>query len=406
MQGSRIRRFLFYGGIDREDYDAVRPMLWKRNLVALRITAALAGGIGLLFLVLNLLLRTGVWVPYLFLLCGSAVTLLLLPLMKEDGSGKEIWSLLLCYGQIVLVCVYAGILSTQRSNHEIPATSVIVFIALLPLTIDDRPIRMFAVMLGESAAYLLLSGLLKSAHAFSLDVQNAVTFCVVGMVLYAVICTRNIRELHQSERIEKIQKSIISSLAAVVEERDENTGDHIQRTESYVEKLIERMKRLDRYSHLTEEYCNNVVLAAAMHDVGKIRIPDRILNKPGKLTEEEFAVMKKHAAYGEEIIRKTMGDIEEEEYCLVACNIARYHHERYDGTGYPEGLKGEEIPLEARIMALADVYDALVSQRVYKKAFSPEEARAAILEGNGTQFDPCLVPLFLEGVQDRADNAV
>ncbi len=406
MRSSRIDRFLFYGGIDREDYDSIRPMLWSRNLHALRITASLAGGIGALFLTVNLILRTGVWIPYLFLFCGSALTYGLQTLLREQRDRRELWSLLLCYGQMILVCGYACILSIQRSNHEVPATSVIVFIALLPLAVDDRPIRMFLVMLAESVVYLELSFLMKAPHAFSLDLQNVATFCIVGMVLYAVICTRNIRELHQSERIEKIQKSIISSLAAVVEERDENTGDHIQRTESYVEKLIERMKRLDRYSHLTEEYCNNVVLAAAMHDVGKIRIPDRILNKPGKLTEEEFAVMKKHAAYGEEIIRKTMGDIEEEEYCLVACNIARYHHERYDGTGYPEGLKGEEIPLEARIMALADVYDALVSQRVYKKAFSPEEARAAILEGNGTQFDPCLVPLFLEGVQDRADNAV
>lgn len=401
MQGNRFRRFLFYGGIDRENYDAIRPMLWKRNLRALRITAALARGIGVIFLVLNLLLRTGLWVPYLFLLCGSAVTLLLLPLIKEDGSGKEIWSLLLCYGQIILVCVYAGILSTQRSNHEIPATSVIVFIALLPLTIDDRPIRMFAVMLGESAVYLLLSNLLKSAHAFSLDVQNTVTFCIVGMVLYAVICTRNIRELHQSERIEKIQRSIITSLAAVVEERDENTGDHIQRTENYVEKLTRRMKKYERYSRLTEDYYNNVILAAAMHDIGKIRIPDRILNKPGRLTEEEFEIMKKHSGYGAEIIKKTMGDIEEEEYCSIACNIARHHHERYDGKGYPDGLKGEDIPLEARMMALADVYDALVSERVYKKPYSKEKAREILLEGNGTQFDPYLLPLFLDCVESE-----
>ena len=109
--------------------------------------------------------------------------------------------------------------------------------------------------------------------------------------------------------------------------------------------------------------------------------------------------MKKHAEYGEEIIGKTMGNIEEKEYLTIARNIAKYHHEHYDGKGYPEGLKGEEIPLEARIMALADVYDALVSARVYKEAYSEEKARAIIREGTGTQFDPELSPLFLECTQ-------
>jgi HD-GYP domain-containing protein (c-di-GMP phosphodiesterase class II) len=165
-----------------------------------------------------------------------------------------------------------------------------------------------------------------------------------------------------------------------------------------VEKLLIKMKANDNYSSLTKEYCSNTAMAAAMHDIGKIKIPDSILNKPGRLTEEEYAIMKKHSAYGAEIIQKTMNDVEERDYITIAYNIARYHHERYDGKGYPDGLKGEDIPLEARIMALADVYDALISERVYKKAFSEEKAREIILEGSGTQFDPNLVPLFLECV--------
>jgi HD-GYP domain-containing protein (c-di-GMP phosphodiesterase class II) len=229
--------------------------------------------------------------------------------------------------------------------------------------------------------------------------MNAVTFCIAGMILYGIICARNVREIYQNLRVERIQRSIISSLAAVVEERDENTGDHIQRTENYVEQLLLRMRKYARYSGLTEDYCSNVAFAAPMHDIGKIRIPDAILNKPGKLTKEEFEIMKRHAAFGGDIIRKTMSDVEEKEYCDIAYNIARYHHERYDGTGYPDGLKGEKIPLEARVMALADVYDALVSERVYKKAFSEEEARKIIMEGSGTQFDSNLVPLFLECVK-------
>lgn len=254
-------------------------------------------------------------------------------------------------------------------------------------------------MLCETVGYLVVSSLTKAPQAFSLDVMNAATFCLVGMVVYGIICARNIRELHQSVRVERIQRSVISSLASVVEERDESTGGHIQRTEQYVELLTGCMREHEAYSGLPREFFNNVVLAAPMHDIGKIRIPDRILNKPGKLTTEEFEIMKTHTVFGGDIIRKTMSDVEEKDYCDIAFNIARYHHERYDGTGYPDGLRGEEIPLEARVMALADVYDALISERVYKRAFSVEEA-VAIIEGEaGKQFDPVLTPIFLQMIR-------
>ncbi|MBQ3865570.1 MAG: HD domain-containing protein [Clostridia bacterium] len=393
-----VRNFLFTCGISKEDFDSIRRVLWSRNIRAMKITALLSGGIGALFLILRLVFRSGVLLPYVFLLFGSALTLLFLALVRSKKTIHDGWRVLVCHAHIILICIYAGILSTQPSNYSTPATSIIVFIALLPLTIDDRPIRMYAMMILETAGYLLVSYFLKSPDAFSLDVMNAVTFCAVGMVLYGVICVRNVREIQQSARVEKIQRSIISSLAAVVEERDERTGDHILRTEALVEQLLEKVKKTDRYAALTDEYCSNVILAAPMHDIGKIRVPDVILNKPGRLTPEEFEIMKTHAAIGGDIIRRTMSDVEEKSYCDVAYNIARYHHERFDGTGYPDGLRGEEIPLEARIMALADVYDALISERVYKKPFSREKAREILLEGSGTQFDPELVPLFLECV--------
>lgn len=190
-------------------------------------------------------------------------------------------------------------------------------------------------------------------------------------------------------------------MATVVEERDESTGGHIMRTEDLVRALTKMMMKDDRYAHLGREYFENIRLAAPMHDIGKIRIPDAILNKPGRLTDEEFEIIKKHSEYGAEIITKTMKQVENEKWFAVANNIAKYHHERYDGRGYPEGLAGEEIPLEARVMALADVYDALISERVYKKAFSKEKAREIIEEGSGSQFDPKLTALFLKCVSDK-----
>ena len=397
MNYEQIKSFFLYCTLTKDAYDIMRPMIWKRNMRILGITSLLSAGMGGIFLLVNLLTGSGVWQPYLLLFLGSIIIFLLIKVLGGEKD-TELKNLLLCYAQMIMVCLYAGYLSIQHKNYAIPATSIIVFISLLPLTIDDRPLRMYTVMICETCAYLAASHAYKLKGAFSLDILNAATFCVVGMILYSVICTRNVREIFQGYHVEKIQQSMISSLATVVEERDEQTGGHILRTEKYVEALIDLMKQEERYSDLADGYFKNVALAAPMHDIGKIRIPDRILNKPGRLTDEEFEVMKKHAEYGADIIQKTLIGVEEEEYYRIACNIARHHHERYDGKGYPDGLKGEDIPLEARIMALADVYDALISERVYKKPFPREKAREIIEEGSGTQFDPNLVPLFLQCV--------
>lgn len=398
MKTDTFKNAFFYGSIQKSEYDFIKPLVWKRNRRILRITSLLAVSMGALFMIYALITNAVTWFPYLILLCGSIVVFVLNKL--TSNSENTTVSMILCYGQMLLTCIYAGILSVQTSNYAIPATSIVVFIALLPLAIDDSLVRMFSFILSESIVYLIVAFLFKDPKAFSLDVMNMVTFCLVGMALYAVISTRNIREIYQGVRIETIQKNIISSMATVVEERDQNTGGHIARTENYVRLLIKNMKKEEEYANITEDFYTNVLLAAPMHDIGKIKISDSILNKPGKLTDEEFAVMKKHSEYGADIIRKTMQNVENEDYFTIACNIAKYHHERYDGKGYPEGLKGEDIPLEARMMALADVYDALISERVYKKPYSKETARKIIEEGKGTQFDPKLAKLFLKELQD------
>ena len=398
MRLSRLKSLLLYAGIGQEEYSVISPMIWKGNIKTLRMTIGFALCIGLAFLIPNLLIRPDYSRPYIILVLGSLLTIAVLMLMRHFNMHCTKLYMAVCYGQLFLIFLYSCLLSIQPANHDLPGVSVIVFITLLPLTIDDRPIRMFAFIIVEASIYSIFSYYCKDTRAFLGDIEDTLSFSLVAMGLYAVICTRNVKELYQNMRIERIQNSVISSLATVVEERDENTGGHIMRCEIYVEKLLDRMKSEGSYLQLTEEYSSYIAMAAAMHDIGKIKIPDRILNKPGRLTDEEYDIMKKHSIYGAEIIRKTMGDIEETDYITVAYNIARYHHERYDGKGYPDGLKGEDIPLEARVMALADVYDALISERVYKKAFSVEKAKEIILDGSGTQFDPCLVPLFLECV--------
>ena len=393
---NKVSNFFLSCGITNGEFSRIQHLVWKRNRRILRITSSIASVMGLLFFLYTVLITHGdTWLPYLILFIGSSI-IFVLALVNLFPTDATIPNMVLCYSQMLLLCTYAIILSVQKSNFDIPATSIVVFASLLPLSIDDRPIRMYTFMLIVSVSYLVVSYFFKAPSVFQLDVMNMGTFILIGAVLYGFICVRNIREISTSVKVELIQREVITALATVVEERDESTGGHIVRSGDYVYRLIGKMKKLEKFSHCSDDYFRNVVLAAPLHDIGKIKIPDVVLNKPARLTEQEYEVIKKHSVYGADIVRKTIYSIENKDYADVAYNIAKYHHERWDGTGYPERLKGEEIPLEARIMALADVYDALISDRVYKKAYSKEKAIEIIKEGRGTQFDPLLVDLFIE----------
>lgn len=192
-------------------------------------------------------------------------------------------------------------------------------------------------------------------------------------------------------------KEMVMGFATLVENRDGNTGGHIRRTTTYVEILAKELKNRGLYKdELTEDYIKNLVMAAPMHDVGKIAIPDAILQKPGKLTAEEFAVMKTHAAKGGEIIRETFQSMGYEEYEKIAYQVARFHHEKWNGKGYPESLSRRKIPLCARIMAVADVFDAVSAKRCYRDAMPLEQCFEIIENGSGQDFDPFIADVFLD----------
>jgi putative two-component system response regulator len=205
----------------------------------------------------------------------------------------------------------------------------------------------------------------------------------------------------KTAQIRRMQDGIVTVLADVVEERDKDTGGHNERTEVYVKMLIKAMEERGVYvDEIRGWTVEKVVPSARLHDVGKIHVLDAILNKPGKLDTEEFEKVKFHTTEGARIIDRMIKQTGEKEFLHSAKMFAEYHHERWDGTGYPHGLKGTEIPLHGRIMAVVDVYDALVSKRSYKTTFSNEEAVDIITANKGKHFDPKIVDVFLE-VQDK-----
>ena len=272
---------------------------------------------------------------------------------------------------LVVSMIIVGRKFRHRDGWTIAMILIILVAGIIPMTLWHVNVTYMAVGISASLCYIYYNDLVQQ------DIQAEL--------------------VANQKKMTDMQERIISGLANLIENRDMETGEHIIRTSAYVRLLAECAGREGVYSDaLDERFVSMLYTLAPMHDIGKILISDRILKKPGKLTPEEFEEMKKHAAVGGSVVREVLNGITDESYLSFASDIATYHHERWDGTGYPEGLAGEAIPLSARIMAIADVFDALISERCYKKAIPVNEAFDVISEESGTHFDPKLAKVFLD----------
>lgn len=250
----------------------------------------------------------------------------------------------------------------------------------MQITVDSNNVRTADSMYGRGLAPFIG---ITSVSAF-----------VMTITIIVLIVQGNKRSFYH-ERLSGMQSGMITFMAEIVENRDDNTGGHIRRTAAYVEQIAKELKRQGVYPEiLSDRYMRDMIVAAPLHDIGKIHIPDAVLNKPGRLSEEEFAVMKTHTTAGEELLKHAREELGESGYLNTAVEMAAYHHEWWNGRGYPYGISGEEIPLCARIMAVADVFDALTSKRCYKDAMPVEKAYAIIREESGTHFDPAVAEAF------------
>jgi len=245
-------------------------------------------------------------------------------------------------------------------------------------------------------------------HSFKLGIADVISKPFSTPVLLNRIKTQlDIDALirNRSERIKQLQNGIMLVLANVVEGRDKDTIGHNNRTAAYVKILIKAMEERGVYVDEIRRWDKEkIIFSSHLHDMGKIIISDAILNKPGKLSDEEYEQIKTHTTEGVRIIDRMITQTGEEEFLSNAKLYAEYHHERWDGAGYPHGLKGTDIPLHGRILALVDAYDALVSKRPYKEAYADEKSVNIILSNSGKQFDPKIVEVFLD-VQDQLKEA-
>ena len=319
----------------------------------------------------------------LFFGVAFAVSVIVQDLVKSDYLAKE--SIIIFISWAILGFIYYAFLlkkdKTRMFGHSMAA--LFGLFVLIIYCIGSWIMKLFG---GEN--------LNKTEATVGIIISTALLIAtqVVFFFVFSVIKKREVA----------LQDKLVLGMATMVEGRDNSTGGHIKRTSNIVRFLVEEMAK-DPALDINTTFYQSLIKSAPMHDLGKITVDDAILRKPGKFTPEEYQVMKTHSPEGAKILTEILKDVTDKNLEAVAINVAHYHHERWDGKGYPEGLKGEEIPLEARIMAVADVYDALVSKRVYKDEFSFDDAYNIIMENMGKQFDPGLEKYFARA-REKIEN--
>lgn len=312
--------------------------------------------------------------------------------------------------QVLLICVMLGLAagSTATNATHPPALYAYVLGLMLPLT--------FRVMIENDATHFALGSLLLlflvvvlvSGNFLSkLVLQSlkqrfenqslAEQLAVMNNELEHKVEERTAQLRHKTNEVSNIRDVTIVAMGTLAETRDNETGNHLKRTQSYIRALAVKLQSHPRFQDfLSDDHIEALHKLAPLHDIGKVGIPDHILHKPGKLTVEEFEIMKQHPSLGDKVLAQAERNLPEPSRFLhIAREITTGHHEKWDGSGYPKGLQGDDIPISARLMAVADVYDALISKRIYKEAYSHEEAATIITQGQGSHFDPDVIEAFL-----------
>ncbi len=332
-----------------------------------------------------------------FVIIGATATGLSSFYISQEG---KITNGLFSHASFIENVLYNTLLHTPQFAKYIVLLLSFVFTVLIIYTIIDYNYIYSIIAGGMVALIIILINHILMEYGIYVPYGHLIVpfllscFFAFSMIIY--ISQKRERELN--EQVTFVRSSITNNIMNIIETRDSETGNHIIRTKEFAKALaLHLYKSKSKYSsELSKNFINNIYHATPLHDIGKIGIPDHILQKPGKLTEEEMDIMKSHPKIGHDILYQSLQKNFDTEFFQTAINIIYTHHEKWDGTGYPNALKEEEIPLEGRIVALCDVYDALTTKRYYKEAFSFEKSKRIIIEGKGTHFDPVIVDSFLK----------
>lgn len=344
---------------------------------------------------------------------GSAVLLLvptlLVNIMKQEKAYIK-------YLNVAVAAIFVTLLSITLTYHVVVLYVYPIAIASLyfsrHLNVVATILTVVGVSLGQLGAFYWQTvqddNFLTFDYVLTFGILPRALVLIAIAAIFTMLSDRTakllLNLLDAEKRLMHSHREMVMGFATLVENKDGSTGGHIKRTTSYVKLLAEELRNRGLYrEELTDEYLENLYRAAPMHDIGKIAVPDVVLQKPGKLTDEEFEIIKSHTRRGGDIITETFGHLENAEYTKMAHDVARYHHEKWNGKGYPDGLKRKDIPLCARIMAIADVFDAVSEKRCYRDAMPLEQCFEIISEGSGQAFEPLLVEVFLD-IRDQVER--
>ena len=429
-----FKNHMLYAGMGRENYERILPGIFEENRHLLAIISGVVTLVQLIMFIVSFKNGTIAHIRMVYLI--TTLVALAIHISSRYLVPATYRFIYVCMPLLEMVIfTFSILINTVICEPDEKMVTFAVILVLVPIIFNERPIYKRIIPTVALAAFIILDYQCKARTVFAIDCLNAVAFYLIGIAVGSILMkmrtqsqwSRHIEKEYnakltsynhdlemdvrkKSDMILKLNDKLVHTMADMVESRDPNTGGHVKRTSDIVAILAEEIRR-DNTIGCDEKILQYLIDAAPMHDLGKISVDDAILRKESALTDDEFAMMKGHADAGAKIVHHIFEDLDNRSFADVAENVAHYHHEKYDGSGYPSGLHGKDIPIEARIMAIADVYDALVSKRCYKPGMPFDKANAIILDGMGKHFDPALKKYYLaardrlEAYYTRANNA-
>ncbi|MCL2719048.1 MAG: HD domain-containing protein [Lachnospiraceae bacterium] len=394
--------------LSKEEYQQSMNEIFKNNLYSLHLVNRVVMVLALCFAFVPIVIEQNYprGAVYISTAIIAAVFALIVRWKSKQSKSKHLISKSFIYTMIVLYyinIVTFGLWLGVWSNRD-GAAVTFMCLMICAFFLFICPIKFsFWMTVGAMVVFSISTFLYKETSLWVLDIINVLMAGCLGMIVtWEITRLRVISATTVNRAKVASRRSVILGMSLLAEGRDEDTGSHISRIQQYTEILARKVHENDS-EKLSQEEMEQVILYSPLHDIGKVSIPDSILLKPGKLTAEEFDAMKGHTSFGGDVLTQTEHQmVTDTETIRVAIEIAKYHHEKFDGSGYPEGLKGNSIPVSAQIVALADIYDALTSKRIYKDAFEHELACDIILNGDGRtepqHFSPDVLNAFAQTI--------